>query len=306
MSLQKPLALITLTALLSACGGGGDSNPAPAPAPAPVGPRSVNIEFVATSGGAPVRCGTEVPGLGSGAVAAQIKDFRFYVANVQLLKADGSKQPLTLGTNDDWNLTKDGQTLSLVDLEDGSGACSGGTTATNARISGTVPAGSYVGIEMTMGVPASLNHTDTVAAPRPLDVAAMAWSWQAGRKFAKIEVTDPAGATGTWTAKTFNVHLGSTGCTGNPAAGEIVSCSAPNRMVFALASFNPDSQRIAVDLKELLAGNDITRNGGGATGCMSGSTDPECPKVFDAMALQLGAGLPVVNGQQRLFKAVAR
>ncbi|MFO1251797.1 MAG: metallo-mystery pair system four-Cys motif protein [Inhella sp.] len=304
MSLKKSLHLISLTALLSACGGGGDSGPAPAQVPS--GPRSINLDFVATSGGTPVRCGTEVPGLGSGAVAAQIKDFRFYVANVQLLKADGTKQALTLGANDDWNLTKDGHTLSLVDLEDGTGACAGGTAAMNARISGTVPAGSYVGVELTVGVPPTLNHTDTVAAPRPLDVAAMAWSWQSGRKFAKIEVTDPAGATGNWTSKTFNVHLGSTGCTGNPAVGEIVSCSAPNRMVFALSSFNPDSQRIAVDLKELLAGNDITRNGGGATGCMSGTTDPECPKVFDALALQLGSGVPVVGGQQRLFKAVAR
>jgi len=304
MSLKKSLHLISLTALLSACGGGGDSGPAPAPVPS--GPRSINLDFVATSGGTPVRCGTEVPGLGSGAVAAQIKDFRFYVANVQLLKADGTKQALTLGANDDWNLTKDGHTLSLVDLEDGTGACAGGTAAMNARISGTVPAGSYVGVELTVGVPPTLNHTDTVAAPRPLDVTAMAWSWQSGRKFAKIEVTDPAGATGNWTSKTFNVHLGSTGCTGNPAVGEIVSCSAPNRMVFALSSFNPDSQRIAVDLKELLAGNDITRNGGGAAGCMSGTTDPECPKVFDALALQLGSGVPVVGGQQRLFKAVAR
>lgn len=304
MSFNKSLHLIALTALLSACGGGGDSSPPPAPVP--TGPRSINLDFVATSGGTPVRCGTEVPGLGSAAVAAQIKDFRFYVANVQLLRADGSKQPLTLGANDDWNLTKDGHTLSLVDLEDATGACAGGTAAMNARISGTVPAGSYVGVELTVGVPPALNHTDTVAAPRPLDVAAMAWSWQSGRKFAKIEVTDPAGATGNWTSKTFNVHLGSTGCTGNPAVGEIVSCSAPNRMVFALNSFNPDSQRIAVDLKELLAGNDITRNGGGATGCMSGTTDPECPKVFDAMALQLGSGVPVVGGQQRLFKAVAR
>ena len=73
-----------------------------------------------------------------------------------------------------------------------------------------------------MPLPFALNHSDYATATKPLDVAAMAWSWQSGRKFAKIEVTDPAGATGTWTAKTFNVHLGSTGCTGNPANGETV------------------------------------------------------------------------------------
>jgi uncharacterized repeat protein (TIGR04052 family) len=298
------LSAITLAAL-SGCGGGGSSAEDNSP-------RAITLDFAAYAGSTPVRCGTVVSGLGSGNTEAQIKDFRFYVSNVKLVKADGTKVALTLGANDDWNLTVDDNRLTLIDLEDGTGSCSAGTTATNAQIKGTVPAGSYVGIEMTMGVPFALNHSDYATATKPLDVQAMAWSWQVGRKHAKIEVTDPAGTAGSWTAKTFNVHLGSTGCTGNPASGETVSCVAPNRMDFSLASFNPATQKIAVDLQALLAGNDITRNQAGATGCMSGGTDPECQKVFEALAIDwkadgTGTGLPINGGAaQTLMKVLSQ
>jgi uncharacterized repeat protein (TIGR04052 family) len=288
--------------LVAACGGGGGDD----------APQAVALEFAAYSGGTPVKCGTAVTGLGSGSVDAQIQDFRFYVSNVKLLKADGSEVALTLGANDDWNLTSGGNSLTLIDLEDGTGSCASGTAATNATIKGTVPAGDYVGVKLTMGVPFALNHSDYATATKPLDIQAMAWSWQSGRKFAKIEVTDPAGAAGSWVAKTFNFHLGSTGCTGNPANGETVSCVAPNRMDFKFASFNPTNQKIAVDVKALVAGTDITVNQAGAPGCMSGGTDPECLHVFESLAIDwkadgTGSGLPVAGGAaQTLFKAVAK
>lgn len=302
-----PLVLTSAAALLAACGGGDD--PAPPPAPQT---QAVAIEFAAYAASTPVRCNQLVAGLGSGPVAAQVKDFRFYISNVKLVRADGSKASVTLGANDDWNHTAGANAITLIDLEDATGSCVGGTAATNTTLRGTVPAGQYVGVEMTMGVPFPLNHTDTVTAPRPLDIQAMAWSWQSGRKFAKIEVTDPDGAAGTWTAKTFNFHLGSTGCTGNPANGETVNCLAPNRMDFALAAFNPATQKIAVDLVALLAGNNITVNQAGAAGCMSGGTDPECLKVFESLAIDWkangsGTGLPINGGQaQTLFKAIAK
>lgn len=301
----KPLLSLMALAGLAACGGGSDT-------PADTSPRSLSIEFAAVAGSPPVKCGSVVSGLGSGSVDAQVKDLRFYVSNVKLLKADGSEVALTLAANDDWNLTKDGQSVSLIDLEDASGSCSAGTAATNTSIKGTVPAGSYVGIALTIGVPFALNHSDYATATKPLDVQAMAWSWQSGRKFAKIELTDPNGSSGSWTAKTFNIHLGSTGCTGNPANGETVSCVAPNRASVRLASFDASTQKIAVDIKALLAGNDITRNAAGASGCMSGGTDPECLKVFEALAIDwkadgTGTGLPINAGAaQTAFKAISK
>lgn len=298
----KPLfATVAAVSLLSACGGGGDD-----------GPRDVALEFGAYSGTTAVKCATPVVGLGSGNVTAQVKDFRFYVSNVRLVRADGSEQALTLGANDAWNLTSGNDRVTMIDLEDATGSCAGGTPATNTLVKGTVPAGSYVGVKFTMGVPFAMNHSDYAAAQQPLDSQAMAWSWQSGRKFAKIEVTDPAGATGTWTAKTFNVHLGSTACTGNPASGQTVSCAVPNRMEVALASFDPATQKIAVDLQALLSGTDITVNQAGAAGCMSGGTDPECPNVFKSLAIDwkadgTGSGLPIAGGaSQTLFRAIAK
>jgi uncharacterized repeat protein (TIGR04052 family) len=298
-TLNRSIAALVATLGLAACGSDD-------------GPQAVAIEFGAFSGTTAIKCGTAVAGLGSGAVTAQVKDFRFYVTNVRMVKADGTEVPLTLGANDDWNLTVNNDRVTLIDLEDGSGSCTEGTAATNTSVKGTVPAGDYVGVKMTMGVPFAFNHSDYASATRPLDVQAMAWSWQSGRKFAKIEVTDPDGATGTWASKTFNFHLGSTGCTGNPASGQTVSCTAPNRMNFGFASFDPTTQKVAVDVKALLAGTDITVNKASAPGCMSGGTDPECLRVFESLAIDWkadgsGSGLPISGGAaQTLFRAVAK
>lgn len=308
-NLLNRLSFLAAAAALTACGGGGSDDPTPGVS------QSVALEFVATAGDTPAQCGSVVPGLGSGAADAQIKDLRFYISEVALLRADGSAVPLTLAANDDWNLTAGEHRITLIDLENATGACSAGTVATNAWVRGSVPAGNYVGVKMTMGVPFALNHTlysDVTTAKPPLDIGAMAWSWQAGRKFSKIEVTDPAGAEGSWSTKTFAVHLGSTGCTGNPATGETVQCKAPNRMAITLPAFDAAQQKIAVDLKALLAGNDITRNQAGAAGCMSGGTDPECAGVFQALAIDwkadgTGTGLPMAGGAaQTVFRPVAR
>lgn len=300
--LTRSLSLVAVAAL-AACGGGGDDDDT----------RTVSIEFAAVAGSTPVQCGTVVTGLGSGAADAQIQDMRFYVSNVSLLKDDGSEAPLTLPADDDWNHTEGDDRVTLIDLEDATGSCAvDGTGATHTTLTGTVPSGTYVGVKMTLGVPFSMNHTDTATAPAPLDILAMGWNWQFGRKHAKIEVTDPAGATGTWPSNAFYVHLGSTGCTGNPASGQTVACTAPNRMDFHFHAFDPATQRIALDLQALLAGNDITVNQAGAPGCMSGGDDPECAKVFESMQIDWkpdgsGTGLPIDEGHaQTLFKAIAK
>ena len=297
------VALTTLAAasLLAACGGGGDD-----------GPVAVALEFGAVNGTAPVTCNQRLSALGTTAVDAQLKDLRFYVSNVAMVRSDGTRVALALGANDDWNHTAaDGNRLTLVDLEDATGSCSAGTAAMNAFVRGSVPAGRYVGVEFNIGVPSALNHSDYATAVKPLDVQAMAWSWQSGRKFAKVEVTDADGASGSWTAKTFNVHLGSTGCTGNPATGEIVSCKASNRMAVSFPSFDPTRQKIVLDLQTLLTGNDITVNRAGAAGCMSGGTDPECEAVFQTLGIGWsadgsGSGEPVSSTAQTLFRLASR
>ncbi len=312
---KTSISLLILAALatpmLIGCGSDDDDQPAaasptPTPSPAPTTTpaattESISIRFAGYAGSNPVSCDTQATGLGTGSVTASIKDFRFYLSNVRLLARDGAEVPLVLPANDDWHLTVGDDRVTLIDLENGAGACSAGTAATNADLVGTVPVGDYVGVAATMGVPFALNHSDYATASAPLDSQAMAWSWQSGRKFAKIEVTDPAGANGSWSANTFNFHLGSTGCVGNPANGETVSCTVPNRMDFEFAAFDPATQQVAVDIVELLKDNDVTVNQSGAAGCMSGGTDPECDAVFDALSIDwkpdgTGSGQPIDGG----------
>lgn len=305
MTLQRTLASFSLAAVaaasLVACGGGDD------------GPQAVEIQFAAMAGNTAIGCGSTVTGLGSTAATGNVKDFRFYISQVKMIRDDGVEVPLTLTANDNWNYTAGADSVTLVDLENATGDCptATGTAGTNAVVKGTVPAGTYTGVKMTMGVPFSMNHTDwanPTTTKAPLDIQAMAWNWQGGRKFAKIEVTNPA-----WTSPTFNFHLGSTGCIGNPATGtQVSSCSAPNRMEFKLAGFNPSTQKVAVDIKPLLEGTNVTINQAAATGCMSGGTDPECLNVFKALAIDwkadgTGTGLPINGGAaQTLFRAIAK
>ena len=299
-------ALATVAAAtVAACGGGGDA-----------APQDVSVSFVAVAGATPIDCSSNLTGLGTtptpGGATGGLRDLRFYISDVKLVNARGQEVPLSLGADDNFNATVGDHAVTLVDLEDKTGTCvdSNNTEATNTEIKGTVPAGTYTGIRMTLGVPFEINHTDQTAdlsqTPAVINNAVnpgMAWSWAGGRKFTKIEVTNS-----TWTSPVFNVHLGSTGCTGtNPAAGEVDSCARPNRVNFGFTAFNPATQQVAVDVQALLAGNNVTVNGGGATGCMSGQTDPECPAVFERLGLDLATGTTVGDGSsQQLFKVVSK
>lgn len=277
--------------------------------------QSVSIDFGVVAGGQTVGCGLPVAGHGTKATSGQVKDLRFYITNVLLIDAQGNQVALKL--DDNANQARD---VALIDFEDATGKCptSTGTATTYTTLTGKVVPGNYVGIAMTLGVPvksadadkASLNHSDTTAATTPalLTSSAMAWSWQSGRKFSKIEfvpdtpITRPTGTTTTW-----NVHLGSTGCKGDPTKGIVTACTNPNRMDFSFAAFNASTQKIVLDLAELFKNSDLSYDGGGAAGCMSGTTDPECPGIFQALQIDLASGLPINGGAaQKVFAVKAK
>jgi uncharacterized repeat protein (TIGR04052 family) len=304
-------------ALLSACGGGGDD--------APVTPadKAVTITFAAVNGSTPVACGTQLTGMGSTGVAADLQDLRFYITNLKLVNDKGEAVAVKLDANS-WQLTQGTETVSLVDLENATGACNtpNNTTATHAAITGTVPAGTYVGLKATMGVPETMNHSAIADGVPPLDNSPMAWSWQSGRKFSKIEINPAGGITKPDGSKitTFNFHQGSTGCTAKldangavikDAAGNTVyTCTNPNAMDFSLAAFNVDTQKVVLDIGKLFSTTNVTVENGGAPGCMSGATDPECPTMFSQLQVSFGSGstgLPINGGAaQQIFKAAAK
>ena len=278
--------------------------------------QAVSITFDVTAGGQAVSCGVPLTGLGTKATPGQVKDLRFYVTNVLLIDAQGNTVPVTLDANA--NQARD---VALIDFEDATGKCptSTGSAATYTTLTGKVPPGTYVGVTLSVGVPVksadadkvSLNHSNTTATTTPeiLTSSAMAWSWQAGRKFMKIEyvpdtpIARPDGTTTT----TWNVHLGSTGCKGDPTKGVVTACTNPNRMDFSFAAFNPSTQKIVLDLAELFKNSDLSYEGGGAAGCMSGTTDPECPGTFQALQINLATGLPINGGiAQKVFAVKAK
>lgn len=255
---------------------------------APPADKPVSIAFALAAGDQPAGCGRAIDGLGSPARRMQLADARLYVHDVALIDRAGQRVAVHL-TDSPWQLNG----VALVDFEDATGACHG-SAATNRAVIGTVPAGDYAGLSFVIGVPAPLNHTSPVTQAAPLDVVAMGWSWQAGRKFVKIEL-DPEGGVARAAGRpgaTWHLHLGSTGCVGDPAKGEAVACSTPNRVTIAFPAFDAEHQQVVLDLAALFQGSDLGRDGGGALGCMSGPEDPECPPVFRQLGVNPATAAP--------------
>ncbi len=272
--------------------------------------QSVDIDFTAVNGTQRVACGVPLTNLGTTGATAQVQDLRFYVSNVRMMRANGTSVPVRLRANDGFNLTRNGQSITLIDLENGTGLCADeGDRRMNSRVRGTVPAGRYTGVTMTVGVPLALNHTDPTTTAAPLNLISMNWSWQSGRKYTKIELGRPQAPGAAAPGKDFMFHVGSTGCVGNPMAGERVSCNAPNRMKVTFKRFDPARQRIAFDIRAMTAGLDVTVDQGGAAGCMAGPKDPECVVMrrgaIDWRADGTGTGRILGDGTlQRLFRLV--
>ena len=260
----------------------------------------VSLSFALVAGEQPVRCGSAFGPLGRDPKRVSLRDARFYVQDVALIDDSGKPVPVRLQVND-WQDAK----VALLDFEDGSGHCVGGTPATNTQVIGSVPAGHYRGVSLTLGVPESLNHTSPELQAAPLDLAAMGWSWQAGRKFIKLEVDPEGGVSKTdgSRANTWYLHLGSTGCSGNPVTGETVACQRANRIPLRFDGFDPATQAVVLNVAALLRDSRLAVDEGAAVGCMSGPTDPECVAVFKRLGVSLNSGLPLEPGYSPAFSA---
>lgn len=278
----------------------------------------ISVSFALMAGGKEVGCGAPLADLGSGHLAGKLQEARLYVYGFALIDAKGKRTPIAL-TQNEWQYAD----VALIDFKDargGNAACTPGNPAKNTIVSGAAPQGAYVGLEFSVGAPVesivdgkpvAINHSNVETAPAPLDISGMAWNWQAGRRFATIEVIPPAPVIKPDGSKsrTWMVHVGSTGCKGNPATGEIVACAHENRFPVAFDRFDAKTQRVNVDLTTLLEGSDISVDKGGAVGCMSGLDDPECPAVFRALGLNLtdsaagadDAGKPTKRGLSPMF-----
>ena len=242
----------------------------------------VKIQFKAVVGEEDFACGHSYTGIGTTKSTIEPKDLRFYVHNVRLLDETGKEVPVHLNQDGKWQL----EDVVLLDFENGTGRCSNGNADLNMEVSGTVPGGhTYRGVRFLLGLPFDKNHTDITTMPPPLNLTSMSWSWNAGRKFARIEFTSTGLPHG------FIFHLGSTGCVPNtPMTAPPTSCSQPNVTEIFLPEFIPGESQVVADMAMLLKDSnvDVTvkeyKNG-----CMSSPGNPDCAPLFTNLGLAFGA-----------------
>ncbi len=213
------------------------------------------------------------------------EDLRLYISSISLLDFSGNAVPVTMSDDGVWQY----QGSALLDFEDGTGNCAtsllnGATTATNRSINFTAPAGNYMGIRLTMGLPYALNQLDNSTAASPLNINAMYWNWTAGFKFIKFEFRDADSKA--------SFHLGSQSCTGIT----MTDCSQPYRPTFDITSstgFNPATDMVALDLNALLKNfpSSFTDSSGESfKRCMVNASDADCAKLLTNLGLDTTTG----------------
>ncbi|MEZ5285681.1 MAG: metallo-mystery pair system four-Cys motif protein [Vicinamibacterales bacterium] len=242
----------------------------------------VAVRFAAVVGGKTFACGQQYDGIGTTRSTVSVTDLRFYVSNVRLVRADGAEVAVALTEDGLWQ----SEGVALLDFEDGSATCASGTPELRDVVEGTVAPGTYTGVRFDLGVPFAQNHREPTVSPSPLNLTRMFWSWNAGYKFARIDLRT------TGQPKGWMVHLGSTGCEpgGQPSVVP-VSCKHPNRVAVDLAGFDVARDVVQFDLAALLAGANVDVNQEKtAMGCMSGRDDQECTPVLRALGLIDGSG----------------
>jgi uncharacterized repeat protein (TIGR04052 family) len=250
----------------------------------------VTIRFAAAVGDQPFSCAAKFDGIGTTASTIQVTDFRFFVSNLRLVRADGVEVAVTLAQDGLWQ----NGGVALVDFEDATGTCVNGTPETRSVIDGTAPAGDYTGVRFALGLPFEVNHKEVTLQQSPLNLTRMFWSWNAGYKFMRLDLRS------TGQPKGWMIHLGSTGCQpGDSPSTPPVSCKYANLATVDLP-YVMGRDEIRLDLKQLLAESNVDANQEKtAMGCMSGPTDQECAPLFKALGL--GIGDAPAAGPQRVF-----
>jgi uncharacterized repeat protein (TIGR04052 family) len=281
----------------------------------------ITLNFDLYNGATPVgSTGCDAPlTLGTASTSGTLSAAKFYVSNVALVDSNGGYSPLRLVEN-----ANQGRNVALLNFENGLGTCAASTAKPYKAVVGYVtpaPSGTtYVGVAFAVGVPqfsnydnsytfpiALLNHSDPTATspassapatPLPLQDIGMAWSWQSGRKFSRIEFVASAVPPATSGVLTM-VHLGSTGCMANPsAAGTVVTpCAGPNRVpVTFTTGFNASTNKIALDLGSLFGGLDLSTSKTWMSGRVAGMMAASPVYYYDKYQLDIKTGLPINGG----------
>ncbi len=282
------VALFSALALSLLAAGCADEDDQPVPAGSSgasgqAGTRAVTIPFSARVGTMTFACGEFYEGIGSSKTMVKPLDFRLYVHDLVLIRANGERVPVTLAQDGAWQ----NGSVALLDFEDGTGDCTEGDADLHTAITGTVPDhDDYLNLSFKIGVPSDRNHLDSATAPAPLNVPAMWWAWQGGYKYLKLDLNTPKNPA-------YYLHLGATSCDGSPEAG--FTCAYSNVPSFTVP-YNLAGGTVILDVASLYDGvdldvvNDTTKDP--VPGCMSFAGDPQCPSVYGHLGLQFESNTP--------------
>lgn len=255
----------------------------------------VEIRAVAMIGSEPAQCGRRYARWGK---TFGLADARLYLSQIELLRKESMTwEPLLLEENP-WQ----SQGVVLLDFENGQGDCADfGTASLNARFLGEVPAGDYVGLRFSVGLPAEQNHIDPTTARGPLAEPGMFWTWQGGYKFVKVDVKVDGARNGAPLRN--NLHLGSTGCVSPaPMMAPSSPCRRPNFAQITLFPFDLRSQQLALSLDALLMPS-LTQGHARSPNCMGGPQEPaHCDTIVRNLGLDPETGICREEcAAQRLF-----
>ena len=265
-AVSKSACLLLSCSLLTLGCGGDDGEEG--------GTKTYTVRFSPQVRDEALRCASTYDRIGTSSGVIELLDFKMFVRDVTLIRANGERHALKL-EQDDSQL----ETLALLDFEDGTGLCrgAGGSAATRGEVVGTAPEhDDYTALEFKLGVPPEANHLDAELAAPPLGNSSMWWTWQTGYKFLKLDVrSDQLDA--------YYFHLGAVGCTGS--VGEGFTCTTESQTTITLANFDPDRNQVVLDVAGLLSKVDVNHPPDMMAGCMSSATDPECPPLFEQVGL---------------------
>ena len=286
--------------------------------------QDIDLKFSGQVGDKPFNCGETYSNLGTAATTVTPTDFRFYVSEVALIDARGKVVPVTLKQDGKWQH----QNVALLDFENKSGACANGTVEIRDRILGTVPKGSYKGLQFTLAVPFNLNHADATLAPSPLNLTSLWWNWRGGYKFLRIDMKNETKSTmrvsrtqgdrlldvantkpekhshekneNHGNTPGFVIHLGSTGCTAGEKNQPPNSCTNPNTAKVVFNEFDAAKNTVVADIKSLVANSNLAVNQPNTPpGCMSEPKDSDCSGIMNNLGLSFD-GKPAAR--QTFFK----
>lgn len=227
----------------------------------------------------PLTCTSSYPDIGTSKGVVELLDFKMYVRDVTLIRANGERHALALEQDGTWQR----ESVALLDFEDGTGSCDTGSPQTRLDVVGTAPEfDDYTGLEFKVGLPPEMNHLDGATAPAPLNAPGMWWSWQGGYKFLRLDVRSR-------TNESYYFHLGAAGCKGSVAEG--YTCASDNQATVTLSGFDPDTGQVVLDAAGLYSELDVEHVPDGSSdtlaGCMSSAADPECAAFFKQVGLRV-------------------